>query len=84
MQYRFGDYELSTVRFELSRAGQPVLLEPQVLHLIILLLERRDRLVVKDEIMAEVWGNRIVTWSLSLAKPLSALPPMSHWTHWPA
>jgi DNA-binding winged helix-turn-helix (wHTH) protein len=61
MIYRFGPYELDTAKVEL-RAGveiRPV--EPQVFALLALLLENRERLVSKDEIIEKVWDGRVVS-----------------------
>ena len=61
MQFRFADCALDTDRRELSRGSQPVDVEPQVLDLLIYLVENRDRVVGKDDIMASVWSGRIVS-----------------------
>lgn len=61
MTYVFGGYELDETRFELTRAGQPVPVEPQVLELLIFLIEHRDRAVSRDEIFATIWKGRIVS-----------------------
>ena len=41
--------------------GEPVPVEPQVLELLILLIENRDRVLNKDEIFQQIWKNRIVS-----------------------
>jgi pimeloyl-ACP methyl ester carboxylesterase/DNA-binding winged helix-turn-helix (wHTH) protein len=61
--YRFEDHALDTARRELRTAGAPVHLEPQVFDLIELLLRERDRVVSKDDLIAAVWGGRIVSES---------------------
>jgi TolB-like protein len=61
MIYRFADFELDTGRVELRRAGARVPVEPQVFALMNLLVERRDRMVPKDEIIEAVWEGRIVS-----------------------
>lgn len=45
----------------LARAGIPVDTEPQVVRLLAHLLENRDRLVSKDELIDAVWNGRIVS-----------------------
>ena len=57
MIYSFENYELDTRRFELRRAGEAVSLEPQVFSVLSYLVERRDELVTKDEILEQVWGT---------------------------
>lgn len=61
MTWSFGDFQLDPERFQLSRRGQPVRLEPQVLSLLIHLVQNRDRLVTKDEIVAAVWQGQAVS-----------------------
>lgn len=61
MRYRLGDRELDTERFELRVQGAPVAVEPQVLAVLQFLVEERHRLVSKDDLIARVWGGRIVS-----------------------
>jgi pimeloyl-ACP methyl ester carboxylesterase/DNA-binding winged helix-turn-helix (wHTH) protein len=48
---------------ELFAAGRPVHVEPQVFDLILHLIQNRDRVVSKDDLLANVWGGRIVSES---------------------
>ena len=57
----FGDYEIDIERRELRRAKSPVHVEPQVFDLLVYLVENRDRVVSKDDLIASVWGGRIVS-----------------------
>lgn len=61
MRYQFGEFTLDTDRFELSRSGSPVRSEPQVIELLVLLVENRERLVTKQEINDTVWRGRVVS-----------------------
>ena len=61
MTWSFGDFRLDPERFQLSRRGEPVRLEPQVLSLLIHLVRNRDRMVTKDEIVAAVWQGHAVS-----------------------
>jgi TolB-like protein len=61
MIYRFGTFELDLARAELRTDGEPRSVEPQVFALLALLLENRERLVSKDEIVEKVWDGRIVS-----------------------
>ncbi len=61
MRYGFAGCVLDTGRMELHRDGARVAVEPQVLELLIMLVENRDRLVTRDAILAEVWKGRIVS-----------------------
>lgn len=61
MLYRFGDYQLDTARCELSRRRHSVRAKPQVLKLLLRLIENRDRVVGRDELHRMLWGKRIVS-----------------------
>lgn len=61
MAWIFGVYRLDPDRFELTRGGQPVRLEPQVMALLIHLARNNQRLVSKDEIVTAVWNGGIVS-----------------------
>ena len=61
MLFRFGPFELNAATFELRCADEPVAVEPQVLSLLLLLVEHRDRLVTRDEIIETIWKGRIVS-----------------------
>lgn len=63
MQFLFSDHTLDTSRRELHRGADLIALEPQVFDLLVYLLENRDRVVSKDDLMASVWGGRIVSES---------------------
>ena len=60
----FGPFRLDTARRELSRAGEPVALEPKPYALLELLLSRRGEVVAKDELIATIWAGRVVTDSV--------------------
>ena len=61
MQFCFADHTLDTERRELYRGSEPVAVEPQVFDLLIYLMENRHRVVSKDDLIASVWGGRIVS-----------------------
>src|SRR4051794_23411879 len=60
-RYQFGTFRLDPDRFELLRHGEPVPLEPQVFQLLLHLVQHRDRMVSKDEIIAVVWEGRAIS-----------------------
>ncbi len=72
MLYTFGPFELDTARVELRTAGETRALEPQVFALLALLVENRERLVSKDEIIEKVWDGRIVSDSAVASRVKSA------------
>ena len=59
----FASYVLDTDRRELKCDGELIPLEPQVFDLLVYLVQNRDRVVSKDDLMASVWGGRIVSES---------------------
>ena len=61
MQFLFADHTLDTDLRELRRGSEPIAVEPQVFDLLIYLVENRDRVVSKDDLIASVWGGRIVS-----------------------
>lgn len=61
MRYVFADCELDLDRHVLRRAGADVHVEPQVFELIACLVKAEGRLVSYDELIAHVWGGRIVS-----------------------
>lgn len=63
MIHRFEDFELDRARVELRRAGAPVAVEPQVFALLLLLVENRDRMVSREEIVEKVWDRRVISES---------------------
>ena len=60
MHYRFGDCTLDTQRYELRRGGVRVPLRRKVFQVLVYLLEQRDRVVTRDEVLAQVWPDQYV------------------------
>jgi pimeloyl-ACP methyl ester carboxylesterase/DNA-binding winged helix-turn-helix (wHTH) protein len=63
MRYRFGERVLDTTRYELSCDGELVHVEPQVFDVLAHLVEHRDRVVPKTELLDVVWGHQFVSES---------------------
>lgn len=61
MLYRFEDYALDTDRRELRRGSVLLSASPQVFDLLEFLIRNRERVVSKDDLVASVWGGRIVS-----------------------
>ena len=57
----FANCELDVKRRELHRQGEAVHIEPQVLDLLLYLINNRDRVVTKEELFQAVWDERIVS-----------------------
>jgi len=58
---RFGEFTLDPDCRELRRDGALVAIEPQVFSLLLFLIEKRERVVSKDDLFAHVWSGRIVS-----------------------
>jgi TolB-like protein/cytochrome c-type biogenesis protein CcmH/NrfG len=63
MQFHFSDHVLDVALRELTRGGQSVPVEPQVFDLLVHLIENRDHVVTKDDLIETVWDGRIVSES---------------------
>ena len=63
MPYLIDAYTLDTDRRELQRSAKLIPLEPQVFDLLVYLIENRDRVVSKDDLIASVLQGRIVSES---------------------
>jgi DNA-binding winged helix-turn-helix (wHTH) protein/alpha-beta hydrolase superfamily lysophospholipase len=61
VRFHFENHVLDVGRRELRRGSQLVALEPQVFDLLLYLLQNRDRVVSKSDLIAAVWGGRIVS-----------------------
>lgn len=72
MRYAFEHCVLDLDRRETTNRGQLVEMEPQVFDLLVFLLRHRDRVVSRDDIIAGVWGGRIVSDS-ALASRVNAV-----------
>ena len=56
---RFDEFELDLSRYELRREGQPVKLQKLPLRLLILLVEAKGRLVTRQQIADQLWGQDV-------------------------
>jgi TolB-like protein len=59
----FADHILDTARRELRHGSELIAVEPQVFDLLIYLVQNRDRVVSKNDLIASVWEGRIVSES---------------------
>ena len=59
--YEFAQIQVDLARMVVTRNGAVVELEPKAFDVLRLLLEHRDRLVPKDELLDEVWRDTFVT-----------------------
>ncbi len=61
MIYRFGDYEVDTKLLELRRAGVVHPIDPLGFDLLKYLIENRDRVLTRDELLDALWPGKVVT-----------------------
>ena len=72
MPFMFDDCVLDLDRRELTRGGEVAATGPQVFDLLVYLVENRERVVSKDDMLGAVWGGRIVSES-TLASHINAV-----------
>jgi TolB-like protein/Tfp pilus assembly protein PilF len=63
VRFAFGDHVVDVDRRELRRGAERIALEPQVFDLLVYLVQNRDRVVSRDDLLAAVWDGRIVSES---------------------
>ena len=59
--YLFDDYTLDTQLYELRHAGVLCPLEPQVFDILLHLIQHRDRVVSREELLEHVWPERFIS-----------------------
>jgi DNA-binding response OmpR family regulator len=63
MIYRFETYEIDEERHELHRSGEAIPIEPKVFQVLLYLLENRDHVVSKEELLEQCWPDAYVSES---------------------
>ena len=63
MRYQFEDFVLCQDRRELHRGSDSITIGPQVFDLLVHLVQNREHVVNKDNLIDVVWGGRIVSES---------------------
>ncbi len=63
VRYRFEQCEVDPAGYRLLMHGEPVAIEPRVLELVVYLIEQRNRVVGKDELLERLWAGKYVTES---------------------
>ncbi len=61
MIIQFGEFSLDSDGYVLTKGTEPISLEPQAFNLLNYLLENRNRVVSKDDLIEHVWEGRIVS-----------------------
>jgi DNA-binding winged helix-turn-helix (wHTH) protein len=70
--YEFGPFRLDGNKKLLWRYSQAVALTPKVMDTLVVLIELRERVVTKDELLGRVWGDTVVEEG-GLARNISIL-----------
>jgi len=70
--YRFGVFEVDIARRLLLRRGDPVMLTPKAFEILLVLIQNRERVVRKDELMKVVWPDAVVEEN-NLTRNISSL-----------
>ena len=70
--YEFGEFRLDAVRRLLTKNGEAVPLTNKAFETLALLVERRGRVVTKEELLSEIWPDTFVEEG-SLARNISVL-----------
>ncbi len=61
MRYQSENFVLDTGDYSLTRNGVDHPIEPQVFDLLVYLIENRNRVVTREELLEELWNGRIVS-----------------------
>jgi DNA-binding winged helix-turn-helix (wHTH) protein len=70
VQFTFDNYTLDTERRELRRGGAAIAMQPQVFDLLVYLMQNREHVVSKDDLIAFVWqGAAAALKELRRAQP---------------
>jgi TolB-like protein len=63
VRYRFEDFVLDSDRREFARGAETIAVGPQVFDVLLHLVQNREHVVTKDNLIDVVWGGRIVSES---------------------
>lgn len=61
MKFCFSEFELNTETRTLSRASEEIAVEPKVFDVLVYLIEHRDRMISRDELLDKCWPNIFVS-----------------------
>src|SRR5215471_8522967 len=69
--FEFGPFVLDKARHLLTKQGNPVAVTPKTYDLLVTLVENRERIMLKDELMKALWPGTFVEES-NLTQQVSA------------
>ena len=61
MAFRFNQITLDPGQYRLSRAGKQIPIEPRAFDLLVYLVENRNRVVTRNELLDNLWKGKVVT-----------------------
>ncbi len=68
MIYQFNQFTLDSERYQLKLMGEPVAINPLVFNLLGYLIENRDRVVTRIELLDNLWQGKVVSDSALAAR----------------
>ena len=71
--FRIGSWAVSPLTGEIRSADQAVHLEPKVMEVLMVLAEKAESVVLRDELLASVWGARAATSDEPLTRCIAQL-----------
>ena len=66
---------LDLAQYEIRHQGVTVPVEPQVFDVLAYLIEHRDRVISKEELLDNIWGDRFVSESALTQSHQGGPPP---------
>ena len=72
MVYHFNNLTLDTVQYRISSDSGEIAIEPQAFNILLYLIEHRDKVVSRDELLNNLWKGKVVTDS-ALGSSLKAV-----------
>ena len=61
MKYQVATFVIDTVQFDVTQDGENIAIEPKVFDLIVYLIEKRHRVVSREELFKSIWEGREVS-----------------------
>src|SRR5687767_5464761 len=61
MVYEFDDFIVDVKTFRIRKGGQPIAIEPKAFETLVFLIDHRDRVVEKNELLDAIWKDAFVS-----------------------
>ncbi len=59
--FEFSSFTVQPIDFRIIKLGHEVDVEPQVFDTLLILIEQRNRVVTKEELLEKIWHGRVVS-----------------------